>query len=130
MLNETFLRLKYLKEGLSSAEIGALTFSSRATVTRKLNEFGIPLKTVTRRESGRIVYGFRQYSGKAIPVKKEQVVIKKILLLRKRRLSYRAVADELNRLQVQTKTGSNYWYPKVVRQIAMRNIYVVEKEHS
>jgi hypothetical protein len=42
-----------------------------------------------------MVFGYRQYGGQAIPVKKEQVVIKKIIKLRKKGLTYRKVADEL-----------------------------------
>jgi hypothetical protein len=77
-LTESFLKQKYVVEGLSSAEIGAHVFSSRVTVTKKLKEFEIPLKTITRRETGKTVYGYRQYGGKVIEVKKEEDVIELI----------------------------------------------------
>lgn len=42
ILTESFLKQKYVVEGLSSAEIAAQTFSSRTTVTRHLKQCGIP----------------------------------------------------------------------------------------
>lgn len=67
-----------------------------------------------------MVFGYRYYGGQAIPVKKEQEVINKIIKLRKKGLTYRKVADELNSLKIETKTKKNIWYPKTVRQVYLR----------
>jgi hypothetical protein len=61
-LTESFLREKYLDEGLSSAEIAGLVF----TVTKKLKALGIPLKKITRREAGSQVFSYRKHRGRVI----------------------------------------------------------------
>lgn len=119
-LSESFLKEKYLKEGLSSKEIARLTFSSRATVTNYLNRYGIPLKKVTRRNNGGTVYGFRKYGGKSIVLKKEQDVMELIKLYRAQGYSYQKIADLLNDQKIGTKTKKGFWYSKVVRQIHLR----------
>lgn len=109
-----------MKEGLSSKEIAALTFSSRATITKRLKEYGIPLKTVTRRTNGPMVYGYRKYGGRSIELKKEQEVIELIRSHRDSGYSYQKIADLLNEKRVVTKEGRNIWYSKVVRRIWLR----------
>lgn len=121
-LTESFLKEKYLKEGLSSKEIASLAFSSRATVTNYLNKYGIPLKKVTRRNNGGTVFGFRKYGGKSITLKKEQDIMELIKLYRSKGYSYQKVADLLNEQQIGTKTKKGFWYSKVVRQIYLRSV--------
>jgi transposase len=120
-LSKSFLHQKYVVEGLSSSEIAALTFSSRAAVTRWLNKYGIPLKTITRRETGGQVYGYRKYLGMSIPVKKEQKVIELIKKCRRKKMSYHKIAELLNEKGIKTKLGKGQWYAKVVRQIYLRH---------
>ena len=79
------------------------------------------MKTVTRRESGRMVYGFRQYQGKAIKAKKETEVIDMIISYRESGYSYLKIADILNDKKIQTKMRIGFWYSKVVRQIFLRS---------
>ncbi|MFY7992589.1 MAG: hypothetical protein ACOVP4_04780 [Bacteriovoracaceae bacterium] len=121
ILTESFLREKYLNEGLSSAEIAAISFSSRETVTRKLKELQIPLKKVTRRETGSQAFGYRKYGGRSVEVKSDQAVIKLINLYRQQGYSYQRVADLLNDQNVKTKLRQGFWYSKVVRQIFIRS---------
>lgn len=122
--SKSFLHQKYVVEGLSSSEIAALTFSSRAAVTRWLNKYGIPLKTITRRETGDQVYGYRKYLGMSIPVKKEQKVIELITKYRHKKVSYHKIAVLLNEKGIKTKLGQGKWYAKVVRQIYLRVIKI------
>ena len=121
-LQEIFLKEKYLQEGLSSHEIAALTFSSRSHVTRCLKRFEIPLSPITRRVNGSHVYGFKKHKGKSCQMKKEQEVIKLIKLHRSIGLSYQKIADKLNGLNIETKTAKGAWYPKVLRQIYLREV--------
>jgi transposase len=118
--SKSFLHQKYVVEGLCSSEIAALTFSSRAAVTRWLNKYGIPLKTITRRETGGQVYGYRRYLGMSIPVKKEQKVIELIKKCRRKKMSYHKIAEHLNDKGIKIKHGQGKWYAKVVRQIFQR----------
>ncbi len=121
-LSESFLKEKYLKEGLSSKEIAKLAFSSRATVTNYLNKYGIPLKKVTRRTNGGHRFGFRKHGGRSIQKKKEQDVISKIGLYREAGYSYQRIADLLNDQNIQTKMKKGFWYSKVVRQIYLNTL--------
>lgn len=121
-IEESFLKEKYLQEGLSSKEIAQVIFSSRATVTRHLQSCGIPLKKDTRRVNGGHVYGFRKYSGKSIEFKKEQKVIELIKSYRKDGYSYQKIAEHLNSNELLPKRGGKNWFSKVVRQIYLRNI--------
>ena len=120
LFTKSFLHQKYVVESLSSKEIAAQTFSSRATVTRWLKRYDIPLKTVTRRETGGQVFGYRRYLGMVVPVKKEQKVIELIKRSRARGESYQKIADMLNEKGIKTKLGEGKWFSKVVRQIFLR----------
>lgn len=103
ILDEIFLNEKYVKEGLSSKEIATLTFSSRPVITKLLKEYNIPLKIVTRKNTGGHVYGYRKHRGKSINLKKEQEVIELIKSYRGSGYSYQKIADVLNDNKVQTK---------------------------
>ena len=116
-IDEFFLKQKYLKEGLSSTEIAKLTFSSRPTITKRLKQYGIPLKTITRRNDGGHVFGYRKYGGKAIELKKEQEVIELIKSYRNSGYSYQKIAEILNDKKIETKQRKGFWYSKVVRDI-------------
>lgn len=119
-IDEFFLKQKYLQEGLSSTEIAKLTFSSRPTITKRLKQYGIPLKIYTRRNDGAHVYGYRKHGGKAIEFKKEQEVMELIKSHRDSGYSYQKIADILNEKKIETKTKKGFWYSKVVRQICLR----------
>lgn len=119
-LTESFLKEKYLKEGLSSKEIATLAFSSRATVTNYLNKYGIPLKKVTRRTNGGHRFGFRKHGGRSILMKKEQEVMTLIRSYREDGYSYQRIADLLNDQKIETKMKKGFWYSKVVRGICLK----------
>ena len=121
-IDEIFLKQKYVIEGLSSNEIAKLTFSSRPKITRLLKQYKIPLKTVTRRNKGGHVYGYRRFGGKAIEMKKEQEVIGLIKSYREIGYSYQKIADILNQKKIETKTRKGFWYSKVVMGIYKSNI--------
>ncbi len=119
-LDEFFLKQKYLEEGLSSAEIAKVAFSSRPQITKLLKRYDIPLKTITRRSNGGHVYGYRKFGGKAIEFKKEQEVIELIKSFRNSGYSYQKIANVLNEKKVETKTKKGIWYSKVVRETYLR----------
>lgn len=121
MPEKSFLHQKYVVEGLSSKEIAAQISFSRATVTKYLNDYGIPLKKITRRKTGKMVYGYRQYGGRAVVLKKELKVIELIKSHKESGYSYQKIADILNNLKAPTKGGKGFWYSKVVRQVYLRS---------
>jgi hypothetical protein len=85
-----------------------------------LKQFRIPLKTVTRRETGGQVFGFRKFGGRAVEVKTEQAIVGMIQTYRQQGFSYQRIADLLNEQKVSTKLRKGFWYSKVVRQIWLR----------
>lgn len=96
------------------------------TVTKKLKHYGIPLKKVTRRENGPMVYGYRKRNGKSIEVKTEQAVIEIINSYRETGYSYQRIADFLNQKKINTKKDSKIWCSKVVRQIYKRALQPIK----
>lgn len=121
VLTESFLNEKYVSEGLSSSEIARMAFSSRATVTKHLKLYGIPLKSLTRKHTGKMVFGFRQLGGRAIESKTELGAISLIQFHRDNGKSYSKIAAILNESNVLTKKRKGNWYPKVVRQVYLRS---------
>jgi len=122
-LEEFFLKEKYLQEGFSSKELSAITFSSRTTITRHLKKHKISPHSITRRETGSHVFGFRKYKGKSIELKKEQEVINTIRTYKALGYSYQKIADILNAKKTETKNKKGIWHPKVVRQIFLRCLH-------
>lgn len=119
-IDEIFLKQKYVIEGLSSNEIAKLTFSSRPKITRLLKQYKIPLKSVTRRNNGSHVYGYRKLGGKVVEMKKEQEVIGLIQSYRASGYSYQKIAGILNQKKIKTKASKGKWYSKVIRAILIR----------
>lgn len=120
-IDEIFLKQKYVTEGLSSNEIAKLTFSSRPKITRLLKQYKIPLKTVTRRNNGGHVYGFKKYRGRSIEMKKEQEIIRIVKLHRESGNSYQKIANILNHNKIPTKTKTGEWLPNTVRRLFKKN---------
>jgi len=118
---ENFLKEKYIKEGLSSNEIATLVSSSRSGITKLLKINNISLQSVTRKNSGGHVFGYRKHGGKCIELKKEQNIIRLICLKRESGFSYQKISNYLNDQKVSTKTNIGNWYPKVVRSIFLKN---------
>jgi IS30 family transposase len=117
---KSFLHQKYVLDGLSSAEIGSLIFSSRSTVTKYLKRHGVPLKNINNRQRGRACFGFRQHRGRAVAVANQQSVIEAIKSLREKGKSYQKIANFLNDEGARTKSGKAIWHSKVVRQVWLR----------
>ena len=120
MPDKIFLKEKYVEEDLSSKEIAVLTFSSRPVITKLLKKNDILLKTVTRKNNGGHVYGYRKYGGKCIELKKEQETIALIKSYRFNGYSYQRIAMVLNENSIQTKKRNGLWHSKVVREICLR----------
>jgi hypothetical protein len=89
-------------------------------ITKLLKRHGILLKTITRKNNGGHVYGFRKYGGRSIELKKEQEVIELIKSYRANGYSYQKIGNILNESGIQTKERKGHWYPKVIRQIFLR----------
>lgn len=116
---ESFLRLKYLQEGLSPRQISALTFSSRQTVVKYLKATGIPLR---QDDQTRVLPFGKKWRLHRIAVHEQELAtIEKAKQLRAQGLSYDKVAGVMSMMRLKTKTGGTKWYPKTVRDIVLRH---------
>ena len=74
---------------------------------------------------GPVPFGFQAVDGALIAAPDEQVVIRRIIRLRSRGLSYGRIAELLNRDNVPAKRGG-VWFPASVRSVAMTSSQVAE----
>lgn len=119
--NKTFLHQKYVVEGRSPAEIASEIFSSRQSVSKYLEHFEIPLRPDdSRRTTGAHTFGYKLRHRQAIPNKREQEAIEKMIKLRAQGFSYEKIAEILNTIGVTTKRGGAKWYAKTIRGILLR----------
>jgi DNA-binding CsgD family transcriptional regulator len=118
--SESFLRQKYLEEGLSTRQIALEIFSSRSTVAAHMKKFGIPLRAedvAHKMNKGRLAYGERRPVGQMAIHKREAEVIAKMQELRRQGYSYWKIADILTTMKVPTKTRRARWAAATVMKI-------------
>jgi len=70
-----------------------------------------------------IPFGYVRVGDRLIEDQEEQIILNKIFNYRKEGLSYWKIADELNRIGVETKKGGNKWYASTVKYILDNNLY-------
>ena len=98
-LDAAFLRQKYVDEGLSTAQIAALVFSARSTITKYLKRHGIPLRSEDMAHAlrkGQMAFGEHTRKGKVKAHQRELVAIEKMKSLRAKGYSYHRVAEILS----------------------------------
>lgn len=67
---------------------------------------------------GRPPYGYRAFGGELLPDANEQAVVKKAQRLRRRGLSFREIARELEAGGTHSRTGGRWHPPQIARMIA------------
>jgi len=118
--NESFLRQKYLEEGLSTRQIAALIFSSRSTVSAALKRYAIPLRDADQTQwyrRGQVGYGRRIVNGRVVAHQRELETVERMAALRDQGFSYWKVADILNSMGVPTKSRRAKWQAATVMKI-------------
>jgi len=70
-----------------------------------------------------IPFGYVRVGDRLIEDQEEQIILNKIFNYRKEGLSYWKIADELNKIGVETKKGGNKWYASTVKYILDNNLY-------
>lgn len=119
-----FLTEKYVKEGLSPAQIATQIFSGRGTVTKYLRVLGIPLRKEDEpkvKTVNQLKFGERLWRNKVAKQKKERAVLNTIRKLRARHYSYHQIARFLNDSGVPTKTGRGRWHARFVKKLLDRD---------
>jgi hypothetical protein len=115
---ESFLRLKYLQEGLSPRQIAALTFSSRQTVVKYLKLAGIPLRMDDQIRV--LPFGKKWRLNRITIHEQELATIEKARQLRAEGLPYDKIAKVMSMMRLRTKRGGVKWHAKTVRDIILR----------
>lgn len=109
----------YDAEGLSVSEIAALTFSSRQTIVKYLEQFGVTLRPDDR-QCGVLPFGKRWGQHRVVLNEREQAAIKKAQRLREQGLSYEKIAAVMNAVGIKTRSRNSKWYAKTVRDVILR----------
>ena len=115
--NEELLRKLYLEMDLSSYQIAEVSGWSRSSISDALRILDLSKET---KKAPNLKFGERLVGGKRVPHKEEQKVIKKIITLRSKGLSFRAIANYLNEKKVPSKLGGK-WNKTTVGDIINRN---------
>lgn len=71
------------------------------------------------KRGGYTPYGYAYLDGKLLIDPKEQITVRKILKLRHEGKTFQAIADELNRHKIPTRSGKP-WIKSVIRSIVLR----------
>lgn len=115
--NEELLRKLYLEMDLSSYQIAEITEWSRTSISDALRILDLSKET---KKAPNLKFGEKLVGGKRVPHKEELKVIKKIITLRNKGLSFRAIANYLNEKKVPSKLGGK-WNKTTVGDIINRN---------
>jgi hypothetical protein len=118
--NESFLRQKYLSEGLSTKQIAGLIFSARSTVVSALERYGIPLRDADQSpwyRRGQLGFGKRVVNGRVMVNQREVDTIEHMRDLHGKGFSYWKIAEILNAMGVPTKSRRAKWQAATVMKI-------------
>jgi len=118
--NESFLRQKYVVEGLSTKQISGLIFSARSTVVASLKRYGITLRDADQTawyRRGQLGYGKRVVNGRVTVNQREVEIIANMQDLRVKGYSYWKIAEILNSMGVPTKSRRAKWQAATVMKI-------------
>mgnify|MGYP000675153125 CR=1 FL=1 len=102
---------------LSSYQITEVSGWSRTSISDALRILALFKET---RKAPNLKFGEKLVGGKRVPHKEEQKVIKKIITLRDKGLSLRAIANYLNEKKVPSKLDGK-WNKTTVGDIINRN---------
>ena len=119
------------ESGLSIRDIEERTGIPKSTVRETLKKNGMALRNplngnaihidrLHTKRGGHTPHGYAYLDGQLIIDPKEQIIVRKIMKLHQSGLSGNAIAKELNRQKIASRTGKS-WSPCVVRRIIKLN---------
>ena len=115
--NEELLRKLYIERDLTSYQIAEMSGWSRTSISDALRILDLSKET---KKAPNLKFGEKLVGSKRVPHKEEQKVIKKIITLRGKGLSLRAISNYLNENKVPSKLGGK-WNKTTVGDIINRN---------
>ena len=102
---------------LSSYQIAEVSGWSRTSISDALRILDLSKET---KKAPNLKFGEKLVGGKRVPHKEEQKVIKRIITLRNKGLSFRAIANYLNEKKIPSKLGGK-WNKTPLGDIINRN---------
>lgn len=121
--DKEFLHEMYVKKKKTLDEIAVEICSSRSTVLKYLQEFGIPTREKSKpKTSTKTSYGYKIKEFKKVSVPHELMRVEDMRKLQEQGYSYRKIAEILNALSVPTKSGKSTWCGKGVYQVLNPNL--------
>ncbi|MBL7671785.1 MAG: recombinase family protein [Bdellovibrionaceae bacterium] len=119
------------EKGLSIRDIESVTGIPKSTVREALTKSGMSLRNpingnarhidrLHTKRGGHTPYGYAYLDGQLLIDPREQIIVRKILKLHQSGMSGNAIAAELNRQTIPSRTGKT-WRPCVVRRIIKAN---------
>jgi hypothetical protein len=117
-LKSSFLRKKYIEEGLSLRQISALTASSKESIRSALIKNNIPVRDKGQHHGNpsQLKFGVKRKGLSSVEHKAEQRTVDAVRQMRDEGLSLRAIARCLNQMKVPTKNRGVKWHPEMVRR--------------
>lgn len=121
--SKSFLKRKYVDEGLSIGQIAAQIRSSKDAVRNGLEKFNIPIRNPHTHNGNpsQPRYGQKQTKATQTPHKAEQRAIDAILEMRRDGASLRQIAKYLNAMKIPTKCRGRSWHPQMVKRVIDSN---------
>lgn len=116
--NEGLLRKLYIEMDLSSYQISEISGWSRTSISDAMRSLEIEKDG---RKGPMPQYGMKKEGTKHVVHKGEQKVIKKMLTLRNKGLSYISIAEKLNEENIPSKLGKN-WNKSTIADIIKREL--------
>lgn len=116
--NEELLRKLYIEMDLSSYQISEISGWSRTSISDAMRTLEIEKNG---RKGPMPQYGMKKEGAKHVVHKGEQKIIKKMLTLRNKGLSYISIAEKLNEENIPSKLGKK-WNKSTVADIIKREL--------
>lgn len=101
-LDESFLKREYVEKGLSLRKIAQKMKCSRGVIKSRLVKVGV-----------------NNFCYKTEKIKVETYLVKKINSMRRKGVSYKQIAVNLNKENITTRTTSGIWHKKTVREVCL-----------
>ena len=121
-LYESGLSIRDIEEriGIPKSTVRETLKKNGMALRNPLNGNAIHIDRLHTKRGGHTPYGYAYLDGQLIIDPKEQIIVRKIMKLHQSALSGNAIAKELNRQKIPSRTGKS-WSPCVVRRIIKLN---------
>lgn len=120
--DKAFLQQKYVEEQRSMQDIGKMIGCTGRTVLNYLRQNEIIVRPIgARAPRNKVVpYGYQMRGIKMVKLTKQQNILSDIGRWREQGESYRKIAEKLNGMGIQTRSGKGKWHARSIMVVAHR----------